>query len=100
MKNTAVIINVARGPVVCQEDLIWALDNHEIGGAALDVLEQEPPAKDNPLFQYDNVIITPHTAWYSVESQAVLQSTPAEDVVRVLKGELPLNIVNKDILKK
>lgn len=100
MKDTAVIINVARGPVVCQEDLIWALDNHQIGGAALDVLEQEPPAKDNPLFKYDNVIITPHTAWYSVEAQAVLQSTPAEEVVRVLKGEVPLNVVNKDILKK
>ena len=100
MKNTAVIINVARGPVVSQEDLLWALENKEIGGAALDVLEQEPPEKDNPLFQYDNVIITPHTAWYSVEAQAVLQSTPAEEVVRVLNGEVPLNVVNKDILKK
>jgi len=100
MKNTAAIINVARGPVVSEEDLRWALDNGEIAAAALDVLETEPPAPDNPLFNYDNVIITPHTAWYSVEAQAVLQSTPAEDVVRVLKGELPLNIVNKDILKK
>lgn len=100
MKNTAVIINVARGPVVSQEDLIWALDNKEIGGAALDVLEVEPPEKDNPLFGYDNVVITPHAAWYSVESQAVLQSSPAEDIVRVLKGEVPLNVVNKDILKK
>ncbi|MCI8608580.1 MAG: C-terminal binding protein [Firmicutes bacterium] len=100
MKNTAVIINVARGPVVSQDDLVWALENKEIGGAALDVLEQEPPAKDNPLFGFDNVIVTPHTAWYSVESQAILQSTPAEEVVRVLKGEVPLNVVNKDILKK
>lgn len=100
MKNTAAIINVARGPVVSEEDLRWALDNGEIAAAALDVLETEPPAPDNPLFGYDNVIITPHTAWYSVESQAVLQATPAEDIVRVLKGELPLNIVNKDILNK
>lgn len=100
MKNTAAIINVARGPVVSEEDLVWALKEGEIGGAALDVLETEPPAADNPLFGFDNVIITPHTAWYSVESQAILQATPAEDIVRVLKGELPLNIVNKDILRK
>jgi D-3-phosphoglycerate dehydrogenase len=98
MKNTGVIINVARGAVVCQEDLIWALENKEIGGAALDVLEQEPPEKDNPLFGFENVIITPHTAWYSAESQAVLQATPAEDIVRVLKGETPLNVVNKAVL--
>ncbi len=100
MKNTAVIINVARGPVVSEEDLIWALDNGEIGGAALDVLETEPPAKDNPLFGYDNVVITPHTAWYSVESQGILQTVPAEEVVRVLKGMTPINVVNKEILQR
>lgn len=100
MKNTAVVINVARGPVVSEEDLIWALKNHEIAGAALDVMEQEPPKKDNPLFGFDNVLITPHTAWYSEESQAVLQRTPAEEVVRVLNGEVPLNVVNKEILNR
>lgn len=100
MKNTAVVINVARGPVVSEEDLIWALENHEIAGAALDVMEQEPPKKDNPLFGFDNVLITPHTAWYSEESQAVLQRTPAEEVVRVLNGEVPLNVVNKEILNR
>lgn len=100
MKNTAVVINVARGPVVSEEDLIWALENHEIAGAALDVMEQEPPKKDNPLFDFDNVLITPHTAWYSEESQAVLQRTPAEEVVRVLNGEVPLNVVNKEILNR
>lgn len=100
MKNTAAIINVSRGPVVREEDLVWALHHGEIGGAALDVLEKEPPAPDNPLFGFDNVIITPHTAWYSVESQAVLQTTPAEEVVRVLKGEIPRNVVNQEILKK
>lgn len=100
MKNTAVVINVARGPVVSEEDLIWALENHEIAGAALDVMEQEPPKKDNPLFGFDNVLITPHTAWYSEESQAVLQRTPAEEIVRVLNGEVPLNVVNKEILNR
>ncbi len=100
MKKSAVLINVARGAVVSEEDLVWALENGEIAGAALDVLEQEPPEKDNPLFKFENVIISPHSAWYSEESQAVLQRTPAEDVVRVLKGQLPLNLVNKEILDK
>lgn len=100
MKNSAAIINVSRGPVVSEEDLVWALENKEIRAAALDVLETEPPAPDNPLFGFDNVIITPHTAWYSEESQKVLQSTPAEDIVRALTGEIPLNIVNKEVLKK
>ena len=99
MKNTAVLINVGRGPIICEKDLIWALDNGQIGGAALDVMEDEPPEKDNPLFKYDNVIITPHTAWYSVEAQAILQITPEEEVLRVLKGEKPHNAVNADLMK-
>ena len=100
MKKSAVLINVARGAVVSEADLVWALENGEIAGAALDVLEQEPPEKDNPLFRFDNVIISPHAAWYSEESQAILQRTPAEDVARVLRGELPLNLVNKEILNQ
>ena len=100
MKKSAVLINVARGAVVSEEDLVWALENGEIAGAALDVLEQEPPEKDNPLFKFDNVLISPHSAWYSEESQAVLQRTPAEEVARVLQGEVPVNLVNKDILEK
>lgn len=99
MKNTAVLINVGRGPLVSEEDLVWALENNEIGGAALDVLETEPPKKDNPLFGFDNVIITPHTAWYSVESQEILQITPAQEVVRVLNGEVPKNAVNANLMK-
>ena len=98
MKNSAAIINVARGPIVSKGDLVWALENHEIGGAALDVLEQEPPEQDDPLFKFDNVIITPHTAWYSIESQQVLQSTPAEEIVRALTGQKPLNVVNKEVI--
>lgn len=99
MKETAVLINVGRGPIVSEADLVWALENHEIGGAALDVLEEEPTDPQNPLFGFDNVIITPHTAWYSVEAQATLQITPAEEVVRVLHGEKPHNAVNLDLMK-
>lgn len=97
MKNTASIINVARGALVKEDDLLWALQNGEIAAAALDVLEHEPPAKDNPLLSMENVIVTPHTAWYSTTSQKKLQSTVAEDVARVLTGQKPQNLVNKEL---
>jgi len=98
MKKTSVIINVARGGLICTEDLIWALKNAEIAYAALDVLEEEPPKKSLELMFMDNVLLTPHAAWYSEESQKILQSTPAEEIIRVLKGEKPLNIVNKNLV--
>lgn len=97
MKPSASIINVARGALIKEEDLIWALQNQEIAFAALDVLETEPPQKDSPLLQMDNVMITPHTAWYSTASQKKLQSTVAEDVVRVLQGKIPGNLVNREL---
>ncbi|MBN7772989.1 C-terminal binding protein [Clostridium aminobutyricum] len=99
MKSSASIINVARGGLVCEEDLIWALQNGEIESAALDVLETEPPDKNSPLLIMKNVIVTPHIAWYSAESQKKLQSTVAEDVARVLTGKAPENLVNKELLK-
>ncbi len=94
MKNTAAIINVARGSIVNEKDLVWALENKEISGAALDVLEKEPIEKDNPLLKFENVIITPHIGWHSLASQDVLQNFPAEEVVRVLTGQKPLSAVN------
>lgn len=97
MKPSATLINVARGAIINEQDLIYALENKEIAFAALDVLEKEPPEKDNPLIHMDNVIITPHTAWYSVESQKKLQSTVAQDVVKVLQGKEPNNLVNKEL---
>lgn len=100
MKNTASIINCGRGAVISEEALVWALENGEIHGAGLDVLEQEPPVPDNPLFRFDNVYLNPHTAWYSVEAQKVLQSTPAEDIVLALTGKTPKNVVNPEVLKK
>lgn len=72
MKKTAYLINVARGPVVNQEDLAWALENDEIAGAGLDVLSKEPIAGDNPLGEIkdsNKLMITPHLAWASVEAR-------------------------------
>lgn len=72
MKETAYLINVARGAIIVEEDLANAIVNNEIAGAGLDVLEQEPMAKNNPLLAIRNsmrLIITPHIGWASVESR-------------------------------
>ena len=69
MKPTAYLINTCRGPVVDEKALIQALGNNTIAGAALDVLEQEPPPADNPLFSMENVIVTPHYAGPTWDNQ-------------------------------
>jgi D-3-phosphoglycerate dehydrogenase len=87
MKKGAFLINTARGPLVDEPALIAALDSGHLGGAALDVVTTEPLAKDSPLIGRDNVILTPHTAFYSVEALEELQTKCASDVARVLSGE-------------
>jgi D-3-phosphoglycerate dehydrogenase / 2-oxoglutarate reductase len=90
MKKGALLINTARGPLVDEAALIAALDSGQLGGAALDVVTTEPPAKDSKLLGRDNVILTPHTAFYSVEALNELQTKCATDVARVLSGEPPV----------
>src|SRR5262245_43689243 len=90
MKKGALIINTARGPLIDEAALIAALDKGQLGGAALDVVTTEPLAKDSPLLRRDNVILTPHTAFYSVEALIELQTKCATDVARVLAGEPPI----------
>jgi D-3-phosphoglycerate dehydrogenase len=90
MKTGAMIVNTARGPLIDEAALIAALDSGRLGGAALDVVTTEPLPKDSPLLGRDNVILTPHTAYYSVESLQELQSKCATDVARVLSGEQPV----------
>lgn len=95
MKKTAYIINTARGPLIDSEALVTALTNKRISGAAIDVFEKEPIDKNNPLLSFSNVILTPHTAFYSEESLHRLHMLAAEEVVRVLSGKEPRCFVNK-----
>jgi len=97
MKNTAILINTARGQIVDEAALIDAIREKEIGGAAIDVMEKEPIARDNPLLTFPNVIITPHIAWYTEESIHTLKQKVGEEVVRVLSGNAPKNLVNKSV---
>jgi D-3-phosphoglycerate dehydrogenase len=90
MKTGAILINTARGPLVDETALIAALDAGRIGAAALDVVAVEPLALDSRLIGRDNVILTPHTAFYSVEALDELQRKCASDVARVLSGEPPV----------
>jgi D-3-phosphoglycerate dehydrogenase / 2-oxoglutarate reductase len=90
MKTGAFLVNTARGPLVDEDALIAALDSGHLGGAALDVVTAEPLAKDSKLLGRDNVILTPHTAFYSVEALNELQTKCAADVARVLSGEPPV----------
>jgi D-3-phosphoglycerate dehydrogenase / 2-oxoglutarate reductase len=94
MKNTSVIVNTARGAIVDEQALIEALEKGEIAGAAIDVMEKEPPKKNHRLFSFDNVILTPHAAWYSEESFYDLKRKAAEEVANVLLGYSPRNPVN------
>jgi D-3-phosphoglycerate dehydrogenase / 2-oxoglutarate reductase len=98
MKPHAYLINTARGPIVDEAALTRALDAGQLAGAALDVMTKEPPT-GSPLLGRSNVIITPHTSFYSEESLNDLETKAAEEVVRVLKGQAPKNPVNSEALK-
>ena len=93
MKSTSILINTGRGGLVNEKDLSDALSQGVIGGAALDVLSTEPPAKDNPLLEAPNCIITPHVAWATKEARSRLIQTLTENVKRYLQGDV-VNQVN------
>lgn len=99
MKRGVYIVNTARGPVIDEAALAAALDSGRVAGAALDVMETEPPAPDSPLLKRDNVLIQPHTGFYSVESLLELQTKAAQEVYRVLSGQPPLNPLNIEALQ-
>jgi len=100
MKDTAFLVNTGRGPLIKEEDLYKALSERWIAGAGLDVAEKEPIDQNSDLLKLENVIITPHVAFYSEESLKDLQRSAAKGIAQVLKGEIPTSLVNKEVLEK
>jgi len=100
MKATAYLINTARGGLINEQALYIALTQGYIAGAGLDVTEPEPPDPDNPLLKLENVVITPHCAFYSDESVIELNRRAEEEVFRILRGEWPQNLVNPEVKER
>lgn len=94
MKDSASLINVARGPIVDDDALATALDNGALAGAGLDVFPEEPPVADHPLRDHERVVATPHVAWYSEEANAERRRAAAQNVLAALQGEEIDNVVN------
>ena len=98
MKPTAFLINTARGGLVNEADLVDALKSKRIAGAAIDVFEQEPPAKNHALFALNNVVLTPHAAGVDLQSRDDMAASAANAIVALSKGEWPEHqIVNPDV---
>lgn len=99
VKPSAVLINTARGPIVDEEALREALNAKRIAFVALDVMAREPPGLDNPLLRMENVVITPHIAWYSEHSAELLGEMTARQILSVFKGYFPEYLVNPEVIE-
>lgn len=97
MKHGAILINSARGPVVDEIALEEALAEGLLGGAGLDVLENEPPKVPHPLLEFDNVVVTCHYASCSFEAYADLRRNVSEQAAQILRGEFPKHLVNTQV---
>jgi D-3-phosphoglycerate dehydrogenase / 2-oxoglutarate reductase len=99
MKETAFIVNVSRGAIIQGDVLATALAGGGIAGAGLDVFPEEPVLPDNPLLAMDNVILTPHLAWYTVEADERLSNESTDRTLEFLEGKTPRNLVNAEGLR-
>ena len=98
MKPDAFLINAARGPLIDEDTLYDALKNGQIAGAGVDVLVDLAPPLDHPLLGLDNMVVTPHVAFFSQEATLELEERAAGEVAQVLQGRMPDNLVNPDVL--
>jgi D-3-phosphoglycerate dehydrogenase len=98
MEKNPILINTSRGPIIDENALIQALVKGQISGAGLDVLEKEPPDPQNPLLEMENVVLSPHVSFYSVESISELKRRTAENVSAVLLGKWPKSVVNREVM--
>ena len=94
MKRGAILINTGRGPLVNESDVAEALKSGQLGAYGTDVMCQEPPEADNPLFSAPNVFITPHIAWATFEARTRLMNIAVDNVKAFIDGK-PINVVNK-----
>jgi D-3-phosphoglycerate dehydrogenase len=97
MKPTAVIVNTARGGLIVTDDLVRALKDGWIAGAALDVTDPEPLPMDHPIRKLPRVLVTPHAAWYSEEAEPELRRRAARTIVEALRGERPATLLNPEV---
>ncbi|WP_435079524.1 C-terminal binding protein [Halococcus sp. AFM35] len=98
LDDEAILVNTSRGAIVDEDALVDALDNNRLRGAGLDVLSQEPPKPDHPLLGRDDVIVTPHAAWYSTRSESTLRRRGTEIAVDVYHGKEADGLVNPNAL--
>ena len=99
MKPTAFLINTARGPIVEEAPLVAALWDERLAGAALDVTMPEPPPPDSPLLGLPNLLLTPHSAYYSEQARAEVRRRAVEQILAVLRGEQPQGIANPTVFE-
>ena len=97
MKPTAVVVNTARGGLIVTDDLVRALREGWIAGAALDVTDPEPLPMDHPIRNLPRVLVTPHAAWYSEEAEPELRRRAARTIVEALRGERPATLLNPEV---
>ncbi len=100
MEKKPILINTSRGPIIDENALIQALLKGQISGAGLDVLEKEPPDSKNPMLRMENVVLSPHVGFYSVESISELKRRTAENISTVLLGKWPKSVVNREVMGK
>lgn len=100
MKKTVLLINTARGAIIKKDALIDSLNNKKIFGAGMDVFEEEPLSLDYPLLNMNNVILTPHLAWYTKEAFERVGEDTFQGILDIINGRIPKHLKNKEVLKK